>query len=193
MEIDNDDSVLDAENILPSTISNQPPSLVNTHRLRSSFVGNAAKKVEAVLYFMDTLDLNLTLFLDFLSWENHKCSINTKIWYEHTALMISDELPGILEHWYRPLCSHNSHHARAHGGSHMLELFTFKCVGDVLNTELDGLRDLCACPSDKVSEIGLTSFFVEDMLLKLSSPGFGGALKLWNMLQTISSTTEQRL
>ncbi|KAH7881695.1 hypothetical protein F5I97DRAFT_1774910, partial [Phlebopus sp. FC_14] len=51
--------------------------------------------------------------------------------------------------------------------------------------------DLCACPSDEVSEIGLTSFFIEDMLLKLSLLGFGGAPKLWNMLQTISSTTEQ--
>ncbi|KAH7881683.1 hypothetical protein F5I97DRAFT_1783976, partial [Phlebopus sp. FC_14] len=81
---------------------NQPPPLVNTRRLRSSFVGNAAKKVEAILYFMDTLDLNLMLFLDFLSWGNHECSINTKIWYECTALMISDELLGILEHWYRP-------------------------------------------------------------------------------------------
>ncbi|KAH7891064.1 hypothetical protein F5I97DRAFT_1799396, partial [Phlebopus sp. FC_14] len=43
---------------------------------------------------------------------NHKCSINTKIRYERTALIISDELPGILEHWYRPPHSHNSHHAR---------------------------------------------------------------------------------
>ncbi|KAI6152467.1 hypothetical protein BKA82DRAFT_4328382 [Pisolithus tinctorius] len=127
---------------------------------------------------MDSVGLNLPLFLDFLSWGDQECVVNAKIRYEHTALMVSEELPGILEHWRSPpwvSCTWP-----------VMEEFAFSCVGEVVKKELQGIQELAMCLSDEVSDIGLTCFLIKDMVLKLSSPAAGSMPKLWALLQKAS-------
>ncbi|KIJ04976.1 hypothetical protein PAXINDRAFT_42421, partial [Paxillus involutus ATCC 200175] len=158
--------------------SSPPIQHAHTHRLREQLASHdAAAKVEAVLHYMNKLGLNLTLFLDLLSWGDLECITNHKIQYERSGLMVSEELPSILERWYKPPRTAGSTSKRAQGARPALERFAFLCVGDVVEAELDGIKDTMHCPAEDLSTEGLTSLFIEDLLLKLSSPGFGGTPK----------------
>ncbi|KAF9236815.1 hypothetical protein BU15DRAFT_88956 [Melanogaster broomeanus] len=143
-------------------------------------------KVEAVLHYMNTLGLNLPLFLDLLSWGDPECITNHKVRYERSALMVSEELPSIIERWHKPPRTTRSTHKRAQGAKPALERFAFSCVGDVVEGELEGIM------SKDLSTEGLTGLFVEDLLLKLSSPGFGGTPKLWSLLVRLTQTPKQK-
>ncbi|KAF9239708.1 hypothetical protein BU15DRAFT_61923 [Melanogaster broomeanus] len=147
---------------------NQTPScpiqLKNTRRLRGTLTGNIAAKVLSVLSSMESVGLNLPLFLDFLSWGDQECVVNAKIRYERTALMAA-----------RPV----------------MEEFAFSCVTEVVEKELQGIQELSLCPSDEVSDSGLTRFLIEDMVLKLSSPAPGSTPKLWALLQKVSRVKGQ--
>ncbi|KIK97806.1 hypothetical protein PAXRUDRAFT_808047, partial [Paxillus rubicundulus Ve08.2h10] len=95
-----------------------------------------------------------------------------KIWFKRSGLMVSDELPSILKHWYKPPRTTGSMSKQAQGARPTLEHFAFLCFGDVVEAELDGIKDTRHCPAEDLSMEGLTSLFIEDLLLKLSSPGF---------------------
>ncbi|KIK80850.1 hypothetical protein PAXRUDRAFT_157538, partial [Paxillus rubicundulus Ve08.2h10] len=161
---------------------NQTPScpiqLKNTRRLRGTLTGNIAAKVLSVLSSMESVGLNLPLFLDFLSWGDQECVVNAKIRYERTALMVSEELPGILERWRSPPRAAGSTDVRAKAARPVMEEFAFSCVTEVVEKELQGIQELSLCPSDEVSDSGLTRFLIEDMVLKLSSPAPGSTPKL---------------
>jgi hypothetical protein len=55
---------------------------------------------------MDELHLNLPVFLWAISWNVPKLTSNPVVCFARTALIVSDELPGILAHWHRPSCFH---------------------------------------------------------------------------------------
>ncbi|KAH7925761.1 hypothetical protein BV22DRAFT_1160019 [Leucogyrophana mollusca] len=166
--------------------------LANTRKLKDILTGNPATKVEAVLHYMNSLGLNLPIFLDLLSWGDHECITNAKIRYERTALMVSEELPSILERWHTPPRSKGSTDSRARAAKQPLEQFALSCTIKAVEAELEAVKDIMRCPEDDLSIDGLTSFFVEDMLLKLSTPGFGGTPKLWALLRCLTQTQRQR-
>ncbi|KIJ60786.1 hypothetical protein HYDPIDRAFT_189878 [Hydnomerulius pinastri MD-312] len=146
---------------------NPPIQLAHTRRLRERLPPDEATKVEAVLIYMDTLSLNLPIFLDLLSWGDQVCVQNMKINHERTALMVSEELPSILERWYKPPRSQGSTSVRAEGARPVLEREAFDCVARVVEEELDGVKDSMRCPAEDLSTEGLTSFQIEDLMLKL--------------------------
>ncbi|KAF8141805.1 hypothetical protein EV363DRAFT_1291781 [Boletus edulis] len=59
-----------------------------------------------------------------------------------------------------------------------IEHFAFQCIRDVIDAELDEIRHVLQCPAEDLSMDELCNLFVEDLILKLSSPGFGGTPKL---------------
>ncbi|KAI9459546.1 hypothetical protein HD554DRAFT_2206991 [Boletus coccyginus] len=142
----------------------------------------AHQKVLDVLNYLDTIGLNLPIFLDLLSWENQACIENRKINYEWTSLMVSEELPSILARWHKLPRSPGSTSAHAEGASHIIERFAFGCVASVIRSELQG----------KLSMEGLTGQQIEDLILKLSSLGFGGTPKFWSLLHRLTHTKCQR-
>ncbi|KIK99370.1 hypothetical protein PAXRUDRAFT_790417 [Paxillus rubicundulus Ve08.2h10] len=168
---------------------NQTPScpiqLKNTQRLRGMLTGNIVSKVLSVLSSMESIGLNLPLFLDFLSWGDQECVVNVKIRYECTTLMVSKEILSILECWRSPPWAACSTDVQAKAAWLVMEEFAFSCVTEVVK-ELQGIQELSLCPSDKVSDSGLTHFLIEDMVLKLSSPTPGSMPKLWALLQKVS-------
>ncbi|KAJ7718801.1 hypothetical protein B0H16DRAFT_1796874 [Mycena metata] len=60
------------------------------------------QKVKTVLACMRTEGLNLPIFLDAVCWGDPKCIADATVRYARTALMTSEELPGILERCYNP-------------------------------------------------------------------------------------------
>ncbi|KIK92435.1 hypothetical protein PAXRUDRAFT_147336, partial [Paxillus rubicundulus Ve08.2h10] len=136
----------------------------NTRRLRRALTGNIAAKVLTVLSSLERVGLNLPLFLDFLSWGDQECVVNAKIRYERTALMVSEELPGIMEHWRSPPRATGSADVRAKEARQVMEDFAFSCVADVVEKELQGIQELSMCPSDEVSDSGFTRFLIHHSL-----------------------------
>jgi hypothetical protein len=169
----------------------RPVQIKCTQQLREALTGNVSAKVLAVLSCMDSVGLNLPLFLDFLSWGDQECIVNAKIRYERTTLMVSEELPGILKWWRSPPQVTGGTNSRSKGAQPVMEEFAFSCITEVVEKELQGIEELAMCPSDEVSDSGLTRFLIEDMVLKLSSPTLSSTPRLWALLQKASQTKEQ--
>ena len=140
---------LPADDLYPSDIpqpaptpENPPIQLDNTRKLRerqAQFPHSIAARIRAILYFMDAMGLNLPLFLDYLSWGDVECVQDPQIWYERTALMVSDELPKILKRWLSPPRSADTHDVRAMGGKQYLEQFVVDTMQEIGLCELAGL------------------------------------------------------
>jgi hypothetical protein len=126
---------LDAE--YQAHLKNLPIQHACTRRLQEQLAPDTAcHKILAVLSYMDSLSLDLPLFLDLLSWGDKACTENMKINYERTALMVSKELPSILKRWHQPPHSPGSTATRPAGASGTLEHFSFDCVTEVVDQEL---------------------------------------------------------
>ncbi|KAJ7891746.1 hypothetical protein B0H13DRAFT_1625873, partial [Mycena leptocephala] len=59
-------------------------------------------KVRKILDCMRDKRLPLLLFLGALSWGNARCTSDKACVYARTSLIVSDELPGILQRWHKP-------------------------------------------------------------------------------------------
>ena len=106
--------------------------------------------------------------------------------------MVSEELPSILQRWHKPPRTSGSKDVRAQGGSRALGEFSFEYMVQAVEDELETVQDIMQCPEDALSADGLTSLFIEDMILKLSTPGFGGTPTLWSFLHRVTQTVKQR-
>ncbi|KAF8886748.1 hypothetical protein BD779DRAFT_1673051 [Infundibulicybe gibba] len=80
-----------------------PISLASTRSLKAKLKGqDVLAKVLAILSCMRLHGMNLPIFLDALSWGDPGCHSDRTIQYARTSLMVSEELPGILNRWYKP-------------------------------------------------------------------------------------------
>ena len=183
---------LNSDSDAEDTSTKPPPiQIANTSQLRKQLTPDVVTKIEAVLTYMNTLGLNLPIFLDLLSWGTPACITNSKINYERMALMVSQELPSILERWYEPPHLPGSTGPHAKGARHVLSRFAFDCVAKEIDKELEGVKEAMRCPADEWTTEGLTSLHINDLLLKLSSPGFGGTPKFWSLLQRLTHGRRQ--
>ncbi|KAJ7939781.1 hypothetical protein B0H13DRAFT_1586990 [Mycena leptocephala] len=82
---------------------NEPIQLSYVRRAKAQLEGaDVLEKVKKILKLMADEHLPLPLFLDALSWGESECISDKTCSYARTALMVSDELPRILERWYKP-------------------------------------------------------------------------------------------
>ncbi|EGO23660.1 hypothetical protein SERLADRAFT_438969 [Serpula lacrymans var. lacrymans S7.9] len=132
----------------PENLNIRPVQLQYTSQLKTQLTGTPASKVRLVLEYMNMLGLNLPLFLNYLSWGDYNCITDPKIRYERTALM-------------------GTRNARATGGKDVLKVFAFSCVREAIERELSSIQELAKCPPEDVSEEGLTSLLIDDLVLKL--------------------------
>ncbi|KAI0371405.1 hypothetical protein BV20DRAFT_942425 [Pilatotrama ljubarskyi] len=161
----------------------EPPHLHNTRVLRER-LGSASKveRVVKILRYMESLDMNLPIFLDALSWGDDACIANPKVQYERTALMVSEELPQILARWHKvPRASTSRHHhVRPNGARKALEDFATSCVAEIIDRELEATAPLFRSSKESLSQAALTSFNFAGAASKLDSPS--GAPTLWSLL-----------
>ena len=133
--------------------------LHNTQILRDKLQGRSlAEPVKYVLAVMDSLGINLPIFLDAFSWGDADCIQDAKIRYARSALMNSKELPGILRRWWRPPRSAGSKNKRARGAGPVMENFAVECTQHILNRELEAIAAYLVSPmGEDITEKALTS------------------------------------
>ncbi|TBU22128.1 hypothetical protein BD311DRAFT_869559 [Dichomitus squalens] len=70
-----------------------------------------------------------------------RTSVVDHVQYERSALMGSEELPRILERWYKVprASSSRHHHVRPQGARKALEEFALECVEEIVDRELEPL------------------------------------------------------
>jgi hypothetical protein len=131
-----------------------------------------------VLDLMDTLHLNLPLFLWAISWNVPKLTADNRVRFARTALMVSDELPGILAHWHRPPRSHGQGiHTKAAKKS--LNDWALDTICETLDDELAMLKPAMSLSQQDLSEEALLFISWKDMILEVKSM----ALTLWKLFR----------
>ncbi|KAF9242900.1 hypothetical protein BU15DRAFT_60190 [Melanogaster broomeanus] len=101
--------------------------------------------------------MDLPLFLDMLFWGHPDCHAHAKFRYARTSLLVSEELPNILDHWHRPPRIQNKGRRPA-GARNVLENFTVRVTNSLIDNDMEAI----ACrfyskPADLTKE-HLTSF-----------------------------------
>src|SRR4051794_22676389 len=82
--------------------------LLHTQHIRESLgPEQIAERVHMVLCFMKSVNINLPILLWAISWNIPELISDPQAAAEHTALMISDELLGILAYWCQPPQKHS--------------------------------------------------------------------------------------
>ncbi|KAI0368261.1 hypothetical protein BV20DRAFT_1054231 [Pilatotrama ljubarskyi] len=181
------DRLSDESDWYPVPLEDEPPAppiqLQGTRAMRERLgSANKLKRVRKILEFMESQDMNLPIFLNALSWGDDGCTSDPKVRYERTALMVSEELPSILERWYRvPRATHSrSHYVRPAGARRALEDFAMRCAADVIDRELKCTSHLFRSPKDSLSEAALTSFSFTEVAYKFQESS--GAPHTWSLL-----------
>ena len=121
---------------------------------------------------MEDLGLNLTLFLDSVSWGDPKCISNPMIRNARTGLMTSTELPSILRRWWRPPRVQGSSHSRPSGASRVMEDFAHECISHIVNKEIESIAQVFESGGDDdVSEERLTNTTFPAAIEQVKSQG----------------------
>jgi hypothetical protein len=101
--------------------------------------GNIADHVVEVIKFMDSLHLNLLIFLWAISWNVPELVANPKVKFVRTTLMTSEELPDIITCWHTPPHAHNSG-VHTHAARESLDQYAVGVISDAIDVELRGLK-----------------------------------------------------
>jgi hypothetical protein len=102
-------------------------------------ISDVAERVRKVLDFMSTVDLDLTGFLDALSWGDISCFNDPKIRYARSSLLKSQRLPIILYRWWKPLRTPGSHNKRPDGATETMQNFALTCLEEIYVKEINNL------------------------------------------------------
>lgn len=168
------------------TRPNPPIQLEITRRLWKNLRDNNAnllQKVHKVLYTMDAEGINMPILLSLFCWGTPATISDEKIRFERTALMVSDELPRILEAMRKPPRSSesHSHYVRPAGATKALEEFGAQAMGDVIDRELEQALHLFRAPAGGVSDKELRGFSFREKARLLARPS--GAPTLVRLLR----------
>ncbi|TDL30201.1 hypothetical protein BD410DRAFT_709862 [Rickenella mellea] len=147
-----------------------------------------ARDVKAILDHMKDVNLNLPLFLDAICWGDSSCEQCPVIQFQRTALMHSEELPGILARCHRPPRKHAKGN-KAEGGKQALENFAIDCVSKMIDREMNNIAPIMKSPPSQMNTESLTSISFEDIMTELQSPS--GCPTLWSVLRRASYCKRQ--
>jgi hypothetical protein len=183
----------ESENFLLSELVDEdeelgdPIHLTNTRQLKKELTDeDILTKVRNILAYIGKQGMNLPLFLDAVSWGNSSCTADAAVRYARTALMVSDELPGILEHWYTPPRNKNKG-KRPTGARRCLRDFASKCVEQIVDREIKVTAQAFFSPPEDLSEELLTTFDFGEMMdhVKTNAPTF------WRLVRRAAYHPEQ--
>lgn len=162
----------------------------NTWALKSRF--QETSSVAAVNYVLDAMasvNLNIPLFLDAVSWGDVDCVQDAKIRYARSSLMHSEELSGIIHRWWKPPRTSTSRKSRPKGAKSIMQSFAATCIQSALNHELEKIApNFSSSKGDDVHEDTLTSVALGQMIneTKIMAPN------LWALLHDLAYTPQQQ-
>lgn len=140
------------------------PSFHRTENIRQFLDDQTlAARVRSVLDFMKSVDINLPILLWAISWNIPELVSDLNVSAERTALMLSDELPGILAHWRRPPRKHNQG-IRTKGAYDTMNKFALESVLELVDNEMGALDDILGSPQNELSEESLLSIKWKDLM-----------------------------
>lgn len=143
-----------------------------------------ATRVENVLEFMRTQNLNLELFMDALFWGDPGCIASRKIAHERAVFMRSPMLLSVLDRWWHPPTKETS------GGGGVMKDFLVARVGEALVEELEDVASSQLRPPDNpLSASNLTGVNFRDVGTQIQTRH---APKLWLLLQQLAWSPRQR-
>ena len=145
-----------------------------------------AERVRSVIDFMTSININLPLFLWALSWNLPELVSDPKVTHERTALMLSEELPGILNHWRRPPRKHGSG-VRTKGAYDTMNRFALETVTELVNEEMGTLDAIFISPQSELSEESLLSIRWNDLMDSVRRE----APTIWELLLSAAYTQKQ--
>ena len=149
---------------------------------------SVADRVRTILDFMSTVNLDLTGFLDALSWGDTGCFNDPKIRYARSSFLKSNRLPIILHRWWKPLRTPGSHNKRPDGATETMQKFAIMCLEEIYVKELNNLSESFISPAgDDVTEDDLRSTQFVDAMQKAQE----NAPHLWSVLYGLSMTKKQ--
>jgi hypothetical protein len=144
------------------------------------------ERVTSVLDFMRSAGLNLPILLWAISWNVPELVSEPQVIAERTALMISEELPGILAHWRRPPRRHNAG-VRTKAAYDTMNNFALETVCELIGKEINALGDVLASPQDELSEDGLLSIKWGDIAAEVNQT----APTTWRLLRHVAYVSKQ--
>jgi hypothetical protein len=117
---------------------------------------------------MDTLHLNIPLFLWAISWNVPELTSNHRVRFVRMALMVSDELPGILAHWHKPPRSHGQG-IRTKAARKALNGWALDTLCETLDDELSVLKPTMSLSQQDLSEEALLAISWKEMIPEVKS------------------------
>ncbi|KAJ7207826.1 hypothetical protein GGX14DRAFT_299840, partial [Mycena pura] len=151
--------------------------------------GIRARKILQILIFMEGHDISLANLLDGISWGDTDCTLNAKIRSARTALLNSEELPGVLRRWWKPPRPPKSKKARPKGGKVVMQNFALECAQIVLEGELEHLEKIFKSPpGEDLKEEHLTSISFSKMVMQVKDL----APNLWRILFRLARSESQQ-
>jgi hypothetical protein len=164
---------------------NDPITLSNVRAARSRLhQDDILGKVKKILDCMRDQCLPLPLFLDALSWGDSRCTSDKACVYARTSLMVSDELPGILQRWHKPPIISG---ARPAGARVALEKFALQAVCNGIDRGIKLSAPLFLSPPEELSEEHLVSFDFESFKSKVKT----GNQLLWEVIRHAAYSAQQ--
>ncbi|KIJ08004.1 hypothetical protein PAXINDRAFT_40098, partial [Paxillus involutus ATCC 200175] len=134
--------------------------------------------------------MDLPLFLDALFWGHPDCHTTGRdatYRYARTPLLVSDELPGILERWYRPPCTQNKGQRPA-GARHVLEEFAVRVTSSLVDKDMEHIAPHFYSDPHDLSKDHLTTFNFMAFASTLSME----APLLWKIIYRVVCSNTQR-
>lgn len=146
------------------------------------------QRVQRVLDAIKSEGMNLSIFLDVVSFGDAACRRDGAIRHERDGLLHGVELPGILLRWWKPPKSANSNKSRPRGAKVSMEAFAATCMRERLDRELDGLATLLSSPAGPDVELEtLTGTTFEKLIAQVRTL----APNLWALIYRMSYTDKQ--
>ncbi|TFK90447.1 hypothetical protein K466DRAFT_484717 [Polyporus arcularius HHB13444] len=145
---------------------------------------------DSVLRILDAISkerMTVGRFLKALSWGNATCVSNGRIRNTRTAFMNSPELPRLLETWWKPPRSPNSHKSRSDAGRSVLESFAVRAVHETLQKELDLVDPLLRASEDRLTKDELTQLNLDELETDIRTR----APMLWGLFEYLCKTVHQ--
>jgi hypothetical protein len=112
---------------------------------------------------MRSVDINLPILLWAISWNVPELVSDPKVSAERTALMLSNELPGILAHWCHPPQKHGLG-IRTKAAYESMNKFALESVLELVDNEMGALKDVLSSPQTELSEGALLSIKWKDLM-----------------------------
>jgi hypothetical protein len=135
------------------------------------------EQVRKALTYMDSLGLDLPIFLHALSWGNDPLISDSMAKYHRGILMNSLELPEIVKQWNK----------KSEAAQSPLTQWAVDHVTQLINTEMNAAVEKLCCDGDDLTKETFLSITPQSMtlLLKPAVP------TLWRVLKSASRTSQQ--